>query len=222
MNNSNTSIQTNDKQKSAQFELALLKSSAILGVKNAPDVNMLGELSGFVFKYYRNFTSDDVQEAFRYAVANGIEHYGTFDMQYVARCLNSYRHIVDSRVKKEQERQANMLLLKAPEMSDKDAYEYLLTYYSKNNEMPFIYCWNKAFNGMLSTLPIEKAKMIIEEARSKAEHYQIVLKAETHSDYRNKESFIVKQLVDRITIDDGEREAQKQILISNIQNGKQD
>lgn len=223
MSNSKTSIQsTTDKQKSAQYELTLLKASALLGVRNAPDVQMLGELSSFVFKYYRNFTSDDIQEAFRYAVANGIEHYGSFDMQYVARCLNTYRHIVDSRVKKEQEKQANVLLLKAPEMTDKDAYDYLISYYVKNKEMPIIYCWHKAFNGLLSTLPIEKAKIIMQDARSKAEHYQMVLKAETHHDYRNKESFIVKQLVDKITIDDGEREAQKHYLINHIENGNKD
>jgi hypothetical protein len=220
MSNSNTSIQSaTDKQKSAQYELTLLKSSAVLGVKNAPDMNMLGELSAFVFKYYRNFTSEDVQEAFRYAVANGVEHYGTFDMQFVARCLNSYRHIVDARIKREQERNANQLLLKAPTMTDKDAYDYLVNYYEKNNEMPMIYCWSMAFKGMLNTLPMEKAKLLIEDARKNAEHYQMVLRAETHHDYRTKESFIVKQLVDRITIDDGEREAQKHILINHIENG---
>lgn len=220
MNNSNTSIQqATDKQKAAQYELTLLKASAVLGVRNAPDVHMLGELSAFVFKYYRNFTSDDIQEAFRYAVANGIEHYGSFDMQYVARCLNTYRHIVDSRIKREQERNANLLMLKAPEMTDKDAYEYLLAYIQKNNEMPMIYCWSKAFNGMLTTLPMEKAKLLIEESRKNAEHYQMVLRAETHHDYRTKESFIIKQFVDRITIEDGEREAQKQILIAHIENG---
>lgn len=220
MNNSNTSIQsTTDKQKAAQYELTLLKASAVLGVRNAPDVQMLGELSSFVFKYYRNFTSDDIQEAFRYAVANGIEHYGSFDMQYVARCLNTYRHIVDSRIKREQERNANMLLLKAPEMSDKDAYDYLVSYYEKNNEMPMIYCWSKAFKGMLTTLPVEKSKLLIEDSRKNAEQYQMILKAEAHHDYRTKESFIIKQFVDRITIEDGEREAQKQILIAHIENG---
>ena len=220
MNNSNISIQqATDKQKAAQYELTLLKASAVLGVRNAPDVHMLGELSAFVFKYYRNFTSDDIQEAFRYAVANGIEHYGSFDMQYVARCFNTYRHIVDSRIKREQDRNANMLMLKAPEMTDKDAYDYLVNYYQKNNEMPMIYCWAKAFNGMLTTMPMEKAKLVIEEARKNAEHYQMVLRAETHHDYRTKESFIIKQFVDRITIDDGEREAQKHILINHIENG---
>jgi hypothetical protein len=222
MSNSNQSIQTNAnaianaKMKSAQYELSLLKSSALLGVKNAPDIHMLSALSSFVFKYYKHFTSEDVEEAFRYGASNGIEHYGSFDMQYVARCMNSYRHIVESRVKREQERQASHLLDRVPEMTDKDAYEYLLKYYEKNNELPMIFCWSKAFIGLVNTLPIDKGKAYVDEARANAEHYQILLKAETHSDYRGKETFIVRQLVDRITIEDGEREAQKQIVKRHI------
>lgn len=214
-------LQKNDgsRERDAQYALALLAVSKNIGIRNPPDVSTINSIRDFVYKYYKHFTPADINEAFMHAMAQGIEHYGSMDMQLVAKCLNSYRHIVDARVKSAEQKTTQKLLDRAPEINEREAYQYLVQYMNENGEPPIIYCWHKAYHGMLGSLPTATAREAIKsEVDSMVDGCVARIQAEIKEQEKGRDVAVIMNFVSAVSVNDGRALAEKEVLLNFITN----
>jgi len=87
----------------------LIKTGHMMGIKEPPDDMQLNFIMQFLLDHYRDFSLDEITNAFLVAAAGKLdidaEDYNSFDIPYIGKVLNAYRIYRARKVKKERQDQ---------------------------------------------------------------------------------------------------------------------
>jgi hypothetical protein len=120
-----------------------------LGIKNLPDEISEKRIIHYIVNYFRDLTLEDIRLAFELAIAGEldttIEHYQSFDLQYICKILKAYR----VRLKKANQN----LLITRPKAQEKEVSDILKKQYRQDfNNTLFDHYKNYCLTGTVGVM----------------------------------------------------------------------
>lgn len=145
---------TEPDQQEGEIKRMILTVCSLLGIKNLPDPLTTPFLMRFIREHYSSLSVEAMIHAFELNAAGLLcekrhEHFQNFGIEFIADVLGDY-----TLFKRKTNTTVKRLLVPKEidlEISDKDCYEFLISFVKKNGELPRVYNWDKAFNYVWSS-----------------------------------------------------------------------